>query len=134
MLKIGEVAREAGVSVDTVRYYERRGLLPVAARRPSGYRTFGPAAVLRIRFARDLQAMGFALDEVAELLADVDAGAASCATETARVEAVLARVDGKMEALRVLRNRLSSTLRRCRAGTCTLLDDMGDLRSALERT
>ncbi|MDI3289300.1 MerR family transcriptional regulator [Polyangium sp. 15x6] len=122
-LKIGEVARQAGVGVDTVRYYERRGVLPAAPRRASGYRAFTPATVERIRFAKELQELGFTLDEVMEPLHAADTGTASCASEQPRFEAVLARVAQKIVALRAVRRRQMQTLRRCRAHECTLLDE-----------
>jgi MerR family mercuric resistance operon transcriptional regulator len=121
-LKIGEVAKRAGVRVDTVRFYERRGLLPRPARRPSGYREFTEATVERIRFAKDLQAMGFSLDDVADMLRDVDAGTASCDAEQPRLAEVLTRLDEKIAALQGLRRKLTTTIRRCRSGACTLLE------------
>lgn len=73
-MKIGQVADEAGVSVDTVRFYERRGVLPAPDRMPSGYRTYTPAAVQRIRLARRLQTLGLTLDEVIGALHATDRG------------------------------------------------------------
>ena len=128
MFKIGAVARQAGVGIDTVRYYERRGLLPGVARRASGYREFTAAAVERIRFARDLQALGFTLDEIAELLGEIDAGTVNCARGQPRFARVLTRVAAKIAALEELRRRLVATVGRCRDGSCTLLD-----RAALVR-
>src|ERR1044072_8687623 len=87
-LRIGEVARAAGVSVDTVRFYERRGVLPAAARRPSGYRVFPPTAADRSRSAKALQDLGFTLDEVTDALRAHDTGDATCETERWRLEAV----------------------------------------------
>ncbi len=119
-LTIGVVARRAGVSVDTVRFYERRGVLPIPRRRPSGYRQYSDATVDRIRFAKTLQALGFALDEITAVLGDVDAGVASCDRERPRFESVLARIDEKIAGLTALRRDLAGTLRRCRDGRCTL--------------
>ena len=73
-MKIGQVADAAGVSVDTVRFYERRGVLPAPERLPSGYRTYGSATVERIRLARRLQALGLTLDEVIDALHATDTG------------------------------------------------------------
>ena len=61
-MKIGEVAAGAGVSIDTVRFYERRGVLPEPERTASGYRTYTDASVERLRLARRLQSLGFTLD------------------------------------------------------------------------
>jgi DNA-binding transcriptional MerR regulator len=72
-LSIGEVAARAGVGIDTVRYYERRGVVPPAERRSSGYRAFRPQTVERIVFVKELQALGFSLDELDQLASIVDA-------------------------------------------------------------
>ena len=75
-LQIGEVATAAGVSVDTVRYYEREQLLPSTGRTQGGFRLFGPEAVDRIRFIKQAQELGFTLDEIRTMLrAD---GSAEC--------------------------------------------------------
>jgi DNA-binding transcriptional MerR regulator len=76
-MKIGQVADAAGVSVDTVRFYERRGVLPAPERLPSGYRTYGSATVERIRLARRFQALGLTLDEVIDALLATDTGGVS---------------------------------------------------------
>lgn len=121
-LKIGDVAKAAGVGVDTVRYYERRGVLPAAHRLESGYRQFTDATVERIQFAKGLQSLGFTLDEVVSLLKSVGAGTANCKSEKHRFELVLTRVDDKIAALKGVRRQLVKTLSRCEAGECVLLD------------
>ncbi|GAA0711340.1 heavy metal-responsive transcriptional regulator [Dokdonella soli] len=68
-LAIGAVARAAGVGIDTVRYYEREGLLPAPHRRESGYRDYDTGAVARLRFIRRAKDLGFSLDEIRDLLA-----------------------------------------------------------------
>ena len=73
-MKIGQVAADAGITVDTVRFYERRGVLPAPTRRSSGYREYTPSTVERIRMARALQTLGFTLDEVIEALGAHDSG------------------------------------------------------------
>jgi DNA-binding transcriptional MerR regulator len=117
--KIGQVASEAGVSVDAVRFYERRGVLPEPRRGESGYRQYTSATVERIRFAKALQAIGFSLDDVVAVLRDVDAGTATCQNEQPRFETVLARIDEKIAELTAVRRRLRQTLTRCREGRCT---------------
>lgn len=119
-VKIGQVAREAGVSIDTVRFYERRGVLPAAARRPSGYRDFTPAAVERIRMARSLQNLGLTLDEVIDALHAHDQGDATCDSERWRLEAVLARLDDKIAELHRARQATAQALDDCRNGRCRL--------------
>ena len=71
-MKIGEVAKAAGVTVDTVRFYERRGVLPAADRKPSGYRVFTESTVERIQLAKSLQELGCTLDEVIDALRSHD--------------------------------------------------------------
>lgn len=67
-MNIGQLARQAGVPIDTVRYYERQQLLPTAARSAGGYRIFGEQDLRRLRFIRRAKALGFSLDEIGELL------------------------------------------------------------------
>jgi DNA-binding transcriptional MerR regulator len=119
-LRIGTVAREAGVSVDTVRYYERRGLLRPAGRLPSGYRLYTDAAVARIRLARQLQGLGMTLEEVAELLRAHDAGG-DCASERWRLEAARERVAAEMARLAAVRAEMETVLAHCVEGRCDLL-------------
>ena len=68
-LTIGRVAQSAGVAIDTIRFYEREGLLPEPRRRPSGYREYDQGTVARLRFIRRAKDLGFTLEEIRELLA-----------------------------------------------------------------
>jgi DNA-binding transcriptional MerR regulator len=115
-VKIGKVAEEAGVSVDTVRFYERRGVLPAAQRRPSGYRVFTQDAVDRIRTAKALQDLGFTLDEIVDALHSHG----TCETERWRLEVVVDRLEAKIAELERARRNAMTTLQACRAGQCTL--------------
>lgn len=117
-VKIGQVAAEADVSVDTVRFYERRGVLPTPARRPSGYRSYTASTVERIRMARALQQLGFTLEEVIDALHAHDAGTATCDSERWRLEAVVDRIDAKIAQLRRTRRTITTTIQECRAGRC----------------
>jgi len=117
-MKIGQVAREAGVSIDTVRFYERRGVLPRPARRPSGYREYLPSTVERIRTARELQHLGLTLDEVVDALHAHDSGRATCDSELWRLEAVVERIDAKIAELRRTRRTTKKIIDECRAGRC----------------
>jgi len=121
-LKIGEVARRAGVSVDAVRFYERRGVLPVAERRPSGYRSYTDETVERIRLTKSLQALGFTLEEVVDALGRLDTGDATCASERWRFEQVLERIDAKLAELRRVRRDVVAVLESSHAGHCTVCD------------
>ena len=119
-MKIGQVAQQAGVSVDTVRFYERRGVLPPAQRRPSGYREFSKSTVERIRTAKVLQDMGFTLDEVVDALHAHDTGGATCDSERWRLEAVVDRIDTKISDLHRARDHATKILQGCRTGQCQL--------------
>ena len=117
-MKIGEVAEAAGVSVDTVRYYERRGVIPRPARTDSGYRTFGPTTIERIRLARRLQTLGLTLDEVTAALHIHDRGESSCADERWRLEVVLDRIDARVDMLLATRREVEAVLASCDRGAC----------------
>ena len=119
-LRIGTVAREAGVSVDTVRYYERRGLLRPAGRLPSGYRLYSETAVARIRLARQLQGLGMTLEEVAATLQAHVAGG-DCASERWRLEAARDRVAAEQARLAAVAAELDTVLAHCVEGCCDLL-------------
>lgn len=120
-MKIGQVARQAGVSVDTIRFYERRGVLPAAERRPSGYREFDITVVERIRMAKAMQDLGFTLDEIVDALQTHDTGDATCASERWRLEAVVDRLDARISQLQQARAHAAQTLADCRAGQCRLM-------------
>ena len=117
-MKIGEVADQAGVTVDTVRFYERVGVLPEPARTESGYRDYEPGTIERIRLTRELQAIGFTLNDAVGALAAHDAGGATCASERWRLDAVLARVDAKLAELTALRGRIVQAQEACDSGCC----------------
>lgn len=124
-MKIGQVAADAEVSVDTVRFYERRGLLPAPRRRPSGYREYPPSTVERIRMARSLQPLGFTLDEIIDVLHAHDAGTATCDSERWRLETVLDRIDAKITELRRTRRLVTTTIQECRTGHCRFAAQLG---------
>ena len=119
-MKIGEVAREAGVTVDTVRFYERVGVLAEPARTESGYRDYEPGTIERIRLTRELQAIGFTLNDAVDALAAHDAGGATCESERWRLDAVLARVDCRLAELGQLRERIVEARDACARGDCRL--------------
>jgi DNA-binding transcriptional MerR regulator len=119
-LKIGAVAQRSGVSIDTVRYYERRGLVSPARRLPSGYRLYDEPAVARIRLARHLQSLGMTLEEIADALRAHGSGTQACESERWRLEAVRDRVDTQLAELTTLRAAIESALDLCAAGQCEL--------------
>jgi DNA-binding transcriptional MerR regulator len=118
-LRIGAVARQAGVSIDTVRYYERRGILRPARRLPSGYRVFTEHAVARIRLVRQLRGLGMTLNEVADTVRAHDRGG-DCASERWRLEAARDRVAAEQVRLAAVCAELDTVLTRCAEGRCDL--------------
>jgi DNA-binding transcriptional MerR regulator len=124
-VKIGEVAGACEVSVDTVRYYERRGLVPLPARTSAGYRSYPESTVERIRLARRLQALGMTLEEVAAALHAGDDGSVTCASERWRLESVLDRLEERLAELRAVRREVRSVLAACDEGHCLLTERVG---------
>ena len=86
LLRIGELSTMTGVSIDAIRYYERRGVLPRATRTEANYRLFSPESVDRLAMVRRLQGIGFTLDEIVDALHTHDAGGATCDSERWRLE------------------------------------------------
>jgi DNA-binding transcriptional MerR regulator len=110
LCRIGEVALEAGVSPDTLRYYERMGLLPKVPRTGAGYRQYSDTAIERIRFIRNALRFGFALKEVATFLRASESGRAPCREVRASAGNILARVDRQIEELKAARRAIRETL------------------------
>ena len=119
-LKIGELARRADVSVDTVRFYERRGVLKPPRRRPSGYRSYDESTVQRLRLVRSLQTLGMSLDEIIEAFEAMDGGRANCKGQQQRLQGALGRIDQQIAQLQSTRQRAQRVLSRCQAGDCDL--------------
>jgi len=119
-MKIGEVAQRTGVSIDAVRYYERRGVLPRAERTASGYRLFTEDVIARLELVRQLQELGLTLDEVVDALQVHDLGDATCASERWRLEQVGDRIDAKIKELQRTRRMIRATLAACKGGSCRL--------------
>jgi MerR family transcriptional regulator, copper efflux regulator len=111
-MKIGELARSAGVTPDTVRFYEREGLLAPPPRTSSGYRDYGPESLDDLGFIRKAQALGLRLAEVREVLAITADGQQPCDHVRAAVMARLEEVDQRMGELRALRATLKEALTR----------------------
>jgi MerR family transcriptional regulator, mercuric resistance operon regulatory protein len=112
---IARLASAAGVSVETVRYYQRRGLMPEPARPAGGVRRYGVEHAEQLRFIKRAQAMGFTLAETAHLL-ELRA-ARSCGATRNLAAAKIRAIDGKLRELRALRKELAILVARCDAGT-----------------
>ena len=125
-LRIGELARAAGVGVETIRYYERRGLLAQPPRRASGYRRYPPSAARRVRFIRRAQALGFTLKEIEDLLALRVDDERSCAEVRALARAKLEDIERRVAALQQMGQALERVASRCRGrgptSACPILE------------
>lgn len=125
---IGKLAARAGVSIDTVRYYERSGLLAPETRLASGYRRYGEMQVSRLRFIRRAQELGFSLKDIRELLGlskQRDVGRVKRAAEKK-----LAEVEARLAALTRVRDGLATLVATCpghgRAADCPILKALGE--------
>lgn len=124
---IGKLATRAGVGIDTVRYYERNGLLAPSGRLASGYRRYGELEVAKLRFIRRAQGLGFSLKEIRELLA------LSSQRDVAQVkrsaQAKLLHIEQKIAALERMRAGLAKLIEACpghgRAADCPILQALG---------
>ena len=112
-LTIGKVARGAGLAIDTVRYYEREGLLDKPARTGSGYRQYSADAVTRLRFIRQAKELGFSLNEIKELLSLRVVPGKSCADVRAHAEHKIADVDRRIASLKRVRGALARLASAC---------------------
>lgn len=109
-MRAGELARSAGVSTDTLRHYERKGVLPRPRRSGNGYREYPRDALRRVLLVRRALAVGFTLDELARLLKARERGAAPCREVRALAVSKLAAVEERLRELALLRDELRATL------------------------
>jgi MerR family transcriptional regulator, copper efflux regulator len=125
-LTIGHVAREAGVGVETVRFYERKGLIEEPTRRASGYRQYGKETVNRLRFIREAKELGFTLNEIKELLSLKLDPSSSCAEVKGRAEAKIADIEEKIRTLQRMKRALAKLTNACSGdgptSECPILD------------
>ena len=127
-LRTGEVARQAGVNVETLRFYERQGILPEPPRRQSGYREYPPGTVGLIRFIKRAQELGFSLREVQELL-DLRSAPRRASGQAPRlVQAKIEEVDHKIRDLEAMREALQGLLCACRGkssrSVCPIIESL----------
>jgi len=125
-LTIGKVAQKAGVGVETVRFYERQGLLEEPDRKESGYRQYQEDVVARLRFIKRAKELGFSLKEIKELLALRVDPATTCREVKERAQAKIADIDGKIRSLLRMKEALVELTRVCRGrgptSECPILD------------
>ena len=112
-LTIGAVAQRAQVALDTVRYYERRGLLVPPPRTAAGYRQYPADTVRRVAFIKRAQALGFTLVEIADLLALRSTADGGCDAVEREAQAAIARIDGKLAELHRMRSALAQLAATC---------------------
>ena len=127
-LTIGQLARQANVNLETIRYYERRGLIPEPPRNESGYRQYGEQDLQRTRFIKRAQALGFTLKEISELLSLRVAPGTSCRQVKERVQAKIEDVEKRIADLDQMRAALLRLSRQCMgrgpASKCPILDEL----------
>ncbi len=127
-LTIGKLAKQADVGVETVRFYERQGLLEEPDRRPSGYRQYDADVVQRLRFIRRAKELGFTLNEIKELLSLKRDPSTTCTEVKKRAEAKIADIESKIRSLRNMRRALLKMTQSC-SGTgptqaCPILESI----------
>jgi DNA-binding transcriptional MerR regulator len=115
LLQIGDVAHETGLSVDTIRFYERERLLPAAARSSGGFRLFSRSDVAELAFIRNAQELGFSLQEIRDLVTLKNTRHPNCGQMEKMLEHKISSVREKIAALRKLEHELKRTMLRCQA-------------------
>lgn len=118
-LTIGKVAKKAGVNLETIRYYERQGLISKPSRRQSeggflGYRHYPAETVKRIQFIRHAKELGFSLKEIAELLSLRIEQGVTCGDVRKRAEAKIADIDGRIKTLQRMKKALANLAKECK--------------------
>jgi DNA-binding transcriptional MerR regulator len=133
-MRIGELAARAGVGIQTIRYYERRGLLREAERRPSGYREYPSTVAQRVRFIKCAQELGFTLEEIADLLALRDGEPRTEGEARDLALAKIGDIDRRIVQLSAMREALATLVEACAcskgAPTCAILEALDDASGA----
>ena len=128
-LKIGTLAREAGTSIETIRYYERIGLLSPPPRTEGGFRLYGSDDVRRLRFVRRARELGFSLDSIRDLIRLASDPVGSCDEVGTIARVHLADVDERIAQLTTLQSELSRLIEHCRAGrvaSCGIIEALDE--------
>lgn len=119
-LRVGQVAKLAGVRVDTIRFYEREGLLFKAARARSGYRVFPPVTVDRVVFIKKAQSFGFTLSDIRKTLRSLDRGDGGWRSAQLQLERAVVLIDVKLDELRRVRRELVKAVEDVVSGKCAI--------------
>ena len=112
-LRIGEVAKQTGIGIETIRFYERLGLLKEPLRRPSGYRLFDEGAVARLSFIIRTKNLGFTLSEIKDLLALWFDPVTTCCDVRRRAEQKIDEITARIQALRAMKRALTHLVGKC---------------------
>ena len=118
-MRIGELAAATGVDVETIRYYEREGLMQPPTRRANGYRAYGKSHLERLAFVRHCRALDIPLAEVRRLLEFVEHPAQDCGDIDHLIDAQLTRVRARLKSMRALERQLAQLRKQCDAGHAT---------------
>ncbi len=128
MLTRGKLAGRGGVNIATIRYYEKRGLLPEASRSPSGYRLFAGDALRRLHFIKQAQVLGFSLDEIGDLLSLRMQPGTTCADIRQQARRKIRTVDDKIRDLQRIKQALSKLAIACQGAgptsECPILESL----------
>lgn len=128
-MMIGEAAELAGVNVQTLRYYERTGLLPKARRRPSGYRQYDADTVRLVHFIKNAQELGFTLRDISELIA-LRQNPKTCSRAAALALAKVEEIDRRVRRLTAMRKTLAELATACKNGDanheCPIIEALTD--------
>jgi Hg(II)-responsive transcriptional regulator len=129
-LTTGALAKQGGVNLESIRYYERRGLLPKPPRTGAGYRIYSDDALRRVRFIKRAQAIGFTLREIRELLGLRVKAGSTCDDVRRKAEAKVAEIDQKRRDLAAMKKTLTRLASSCErsgpASECSFLAHLGD--------
>ncbi len=111
-MKIGELSKQTGVSIDTIRYYEQRGLVPPAARTQSGYRQYSANDITRLKFIVQAKELGFTLEEIGQLLA-INSNGRTCHQVKAVAQAKAEEIEIRIQKLARMRQTLLALAEQC---------------------
>jgi len=127
-MRIGELGQAIGVDIETIRYYEKSGLLPPPARQANGYRAYGEPHLERLAFIRHCRALDMSLADVKRLLDFVARPSLDCGDVDRLIEGQLARVRARLKSLRALERQLAALRNRCETGNtaaeCGILHEL----------